>query len=375
MGGRGCALCAYVRSLWAALCLVALYPAPDVVLLDQVAAPIPLLRLLRPAVAVLFYCHFPDQLLAQRGARRSLRAAYRAPLDWAEEAATGAATRVVVNSAFTAAVFAATFATLHARGLRPEVLYPAVALPPAPPPPPGRAALVALRAAGAPHMDAGAGRLLLSINRFERKKGLPLALHAFAQLRHRPGFGDVRLVMAGGYDARLKENADVLSELRAAAAAAGLAADPPAVLFAPSCSGAAKAALLGAASVVLYTPQNEHFGIVPLEAGAAARPVVACASGGPMESLLHGETALLCQPSAAAFADAAAQLLDDPAAAVAMGAAARARCEAMFSRSAFGCKLEEICLQLCGQNPTAAAGDGGTAAAPQQRQGMQKKCK
>jgi glycosyltransferase involved in cell wall biosynthesis len=37
----------------------------------------------------------------------------------------------------------------------------------------------------------------LSINRFERKKNLNLALQAFAQLRLKSG---VKLVMAGGYD-------------------------------------------------------------------------------------------------------------------------------------------------------------------------------
>ncbi len=36
----------------------------------------------------------------------------------------------MVNSNFTADVFASTFTRLHARGLRPSVLYPAVALPP-----------------------------------------------------------------------------------------------------------------------------------------------------------------------------------------------------------------------------------------------------
>ena len=37
---------------------------------------------------------------------------------------------VLVNSAFTRGVFAATFTTLHARGIVPEVLHPAVCIPP-----------------------------------------------------------------------------------------------------------------------------------------------------------------------------------------------------------------------------------------------------
>lgn len=59
---------------------------------------VPLLRWLARA-PVLFYCHFPDLLLAQR--RSALHAAYRVPLDWVEQQTTGAADAVVVNSRFT----------------------------------------------------------------------------------------------------------------------------------------------------------------------------------------------------------------------------------------------------------------------------------
>eukprot|EP00955_Chlamydomonas_euryale_P011176 120591-Chlamydomonas_euryale.AAC.1 len=76
------------------------------------------------------------------------------------------------------------------------------------------------------------------------------------------------------------------------------AGEPLADLFFTVCTRRQRALLLAACSVVLYTPQNEHFGIVPLEAMAAGRPVVACASGGPLESVLHGETGMLCQPDA-----------------------------------------------------------------------------
>lgn len=48
---------------------------------------------------VLFYCHFPDLLLAKR--RSALHRAYRAPLDAIEEYTTGRADCVAVNSRFT----------------------------------------------------------------------------------------------------------------------------------------------------------------------------------------------------------------------------------------------------------------------------------
>lgn len=41
---------------------------------------------------------------------------------------------------------------------------------------------------------------------------------------------------------------------------------------------------------VLYTPPNEHFGIVPIEALEQRRPVIVCNSGGPAETVLEGVT-------------------------------------------------------------------------------------
>ena len=60
------------------------------------------------------------------------------------------------------------------------------------------------------------------------------------------------------------------------------------VTFCRSPSDEALHGLYGRASVVLYTPHDEHFGLVPVEAITAGRPVVACASGGPLE-VMGGE--------------------------------------------------------------------------------------
>ena len=80
------------------------------------------------------------------------------------------------------------------------------------------------------------------------------------------------------------------------------------VMFVQSFTDAERGALLAAACAVVYTPIDEHFGIVPLEAMAAGRPVLACNSGGPRESVLHGTTGLLAEPQPDAFARAMAQL-------------------------------------------------------------------
>jgi Glycosyl transferases group 1 len=46
----------------------------------------------------------------------------------------------------------------------------------------------------------------------------------------------------------------------------------------------------------------------PSQAMAAGRPVVACNSGGPRESVVHGRTGFLCEPTPASFAAAMLQL-------------------------------------------------------------------
>jgi glycosyltransferase involved in cell wall biosynthesis len=58
-------------------------------------------------------------------------------------------------------------------------------------------------------------------------------------------------------------------------------------------------------------PGEEDFGIVPLEAQACGRPVVALGRGGAVETIVDGDTGTLVgDPSAAAFADAMARTRD-----------------------------------------------------------------
>lgn len=204
------------------------------------------------------------------------------------------------------------------------------------------------------------GPILLSINRFERKKDIALALRAFAllleQLPHdsynRATAGSKRrgplsgkascasslalphLVIAGGYDTRVAENVEYYLELVQLARELGLLGDSPRVgdiaslipswpaasasaagttqqvayeqvlggahvTFVRSFTDEQKSAMLRAAAAVVYTPSREHFGIVPLECMSAGRPVIAVASGGPLESVVDGETGILCEPTPA----------------------------------------------------------------------------
>ncbi|GAB2228617.1 hypothetical protein Droror1_Dr00022737 [Drosera rotundifolia] len=104
------AVCAYLRCIYVALCMLFLWGSFDVILADQ--------------VSVVFYCHFPDLLLAKH--TTTLRRIYRKPIDYIEERTTGMADLIVMNSKFTASTFIRMFKYLNNNGIRPAVLYPAV---------------------------------------------------------------------------------------------------------------------------------------------------------------------------------------------------------------------------------------------------------
>lgn len=122
----------------------------------------------------------------------------------------------------------------------------------------------------------------------------------------------VKLVVAGGYDEAVAENVEYHEELKQMALDAGLTvADVKApfttdaqVEFLRSFSDEQKIQLLDSALAVLYTPPNEHFGIVPLEAMEAGCPVLADRSGGPCETVRHGVTGYLIPSGGAVVAGA-----------------------------------------------------------------------
>jgi glycosyltransferase involved in cell wall biosynthesis len=82
--------------------------------------------------------------------------------------------------------------------------------------------------------------------------------------------------------------------------------------------------LLGAADLFVWPAVREAYGMALLEAQAAGLPVVAGNAGGVAEIVRHGRTGLLTpEGDSAAFAEAVANLLSDPARRMVMGGAAR----------------------------------------------------
>lgn len=114
---------------------------------------------------------------------------------------------------------------------------------------------------------------------------------------------------SGGYDPRVSENVSYHQDLVALAESLKLsnatvksilpALAVPSdtdVIFLLSVPNALKQLLLNSAKLLVYTPSNEHFGIVPLEAMLSGVPVLAANTGGPTETVLEGETGWLRDP-------------------------------------------------------------------------------
>lgn len=314
----------------------------DLILADQITFHLPLLKILSP---VLFYCHFPDKFLAPKsdgvlGRNRNL---YRKVLDWAEEfCLLNGAKEIVVNSRFTQEKFKEAFKTIKTV---PKILYPGVEV-------------CEYSEEEEDGRDEKIKIILLSLNRFERKKDLHLAIESFQMYKEQQrGSNDLKLFLAGGYDPRVLENREHLKELKVLCDKFNLKnltlfrneyendfskidLEQIQVLFLPSISQETKRRLLKMSTGLLYTPSNEHFGIVPIEAMSNGLPVIAMNSGGPKETVLDGVTGYLCDPCSKSIAEAIGCLLNNDK--DGMGEAGRIRVKEMFSLKVFGDQLNSI---------------------------------
>jgi len=269
--GRCKALCANLRMLYLTLYML-LCLSCDLVIVDQVSSPLLLTWLVsKPS---LFYCHFPDLLLSPN--RSGLKVLYRAPLDWLEEVTTGLAHTILVNSNFTKEVFRQTFTRISEEV---SVLYPSL--------PVQVFQQEGLRPPSVPVWHSGT--TFLSINRFERKKNIGLAIDALSQLSP-AALEKSRLIIAGGFDLNNNENIQHYSELEKFARIKGVSEK---VIFLKSPSDSEKVWLLKNSSLLVYTPAGEHFGIVPLEAMYCLLPVLARNCGGPTETVVPQVTGWL----------------------------------------------------------------------------------
>lgn len=360
--GKGHILFSTLRNLAAARFIVANYGRTlgrndkrrvrngeyDVIVVDQLSTSIPLLAA-TPA-RILFYGHFPDLLLTQR--RSWIKRLYRMPFDWLEGFTTSCSDKIVVNSKFTKNQFFKTFPVLEQLNANLEVLYPSINFDKYDtntdyrelrakaimdswswfskswsPADATKAIVSALKDKREDTDDIPVSTaVFVSINRYERKKNIGLAISAYAILcknleasREKDaqyGYTSAKLIVAGGYDPKLAENVSYYKELIDHATSLGLKVSyfpiiRGDVIFMRDFTEAQRSALLRRAQAVIYTPENEHFGIVPIEAMYSGVPVIACASGGPLETVKpDGETGYLCEPTPLAFSEAMLSIMN-----------------------------------------------------------------
>lgn len=330
---------AAIRSIYLSLYLLIIGFRCDVLIADQITFHLPLLKLCSKT-GILFYCHFPDKFLAPKSEGLLRRGVYRRVLDWAEEKCLdlGAAV-VVVNSRFTQIKFKEAFESIK---IIPQVLYPGVET---------------LKDDEPRISTKSQFKVLLSLNRFERKKDLHLAIEAFKQLSDSNG---VKLILAGGYDFRILENREHSKELQDLCDKLGLKHQTlfrsdyekvedidligTEVTFLPSISQESKTILLQNSLGLIYTPSNEHFGIVPIEAMSHGLPVIAMNSGGPKETVTDGVVGYLCEPMAQDLAQCMNKLLIEGK--KEMGQAGKKRVNSLFSLKVFGDHLNNLLLQM-----------------------------
>jgi alpha-1,3/alpha-1,6-mannosyltransferase len=200
---------------------------------------------------------------------------------------------IVVNSNFTKKVFEDNFPIIRrcCKSHKPKVLYPSI-----------QEKSFKKSGKNMQTISEMLGReitrdtmVLTSLNRYERKKNIGLALESFAYMAERNTTQECVLVVAGGYDVRLPENVQHHLELVAKAEELNIKEK---IVFLRSISNDQRLVLLENTKVLLYTPENEHFGIVPVEAMHLGCIVIACNSGGPLESVADGKTGYLLSPDA-----------------------------------------------------------------------------
>ena len=179
---------------------------------------------------------------------------------------------------------------------------------------------------------------LLVLGRLVERKGQDDAVRALTDVP------DAELVVVGGPPADELDADPEVRRLRAVAEASGVA---DRLLLTGAVARADVPAWVRSADVVLAVPWYEPFGITPLEAMACARPVVATAVGGLVDTVADGVTGELVPPrDPGRLAAVLAALLADPARRAAYGSAGVARVRSRYRWSRVVADTEAVYRQV-----------------------------
>ncbi len=183
-----------------------------------------------------------------------------------------------------------------------------------------------------------------TVSALTRKKNVHNAIEALGILVNEQKRGDMRLKIVGDGSER--------AALERLAAGLHLTSRVEFLRFA---SDEALARVYREARLAVYVPVDEPFGLVPLEAMARGTPVIASNHGGPLESVVHGETGLHVDPfDPAAIAEAIASLYCDEGRLRTMGLNGARRVREQFTIESFLGRFERLALA------GGAEGAGGT---------------
>ncbi|KHN76171.1 Alpha-1,3/1,6-mannosyltransferase ALG2 [Toxocara canis] len=245
---------------------------PDLIVIDHSASCVPMIKWRFPRVKILFYCHFPQQLVTP--SRFFLYRWYSKAIGLIEGTMFNSADLIMVNSHFTERQFLRVMPDVCPSKLM--VVYPPCDV---------DSTSIGNKPISRKQRAYNVHYTFLSMNRFWPEKRLDIIVEAAKMLKSRNR--RPRILLAGSVMPHIPESRIYYELLKKMVDDLNVS---DLVEFIDSPTEAEKFALYRQCDTVLYTPPNEHFGIVPIEALEQRRPVIVCNSGGPAETVLEGIT-------------------------------------------------------------------------------------
>ncbi|MFN3325442.1 MAG: glycosyltransferase family 4 protein, partial [Bryobacteraceae bacterium] len=170
-------------------------------------------------------------------------------------------------------------------------------------------------------------------------KNIESAVAGFLEMKRRgPGTAAFRMVVAGHVDEKSRPYLQALRRL---------AAGREDIEFVISPSDAELSDLYRRCYAAVFTAWNEDWGMAPLEANAAGKPVLASRRGGLLESQVDGVTGFLVEPEVSDIAAGLLRLAKSPARVRMMGAIARLRV-ARFDWSNLVRRIDDVLEERAG---------------------------
>ncbi len=181
--------------------------------------------------------------------------------------------------------------------------------------------------------NEGDGKYFLYHSRIDRMKRQEYAINAFEQFLKQSKDKDYKLILSGTLSERYRSSTEYYDMLKAMHAKN--------VVFKLNPDDAEVKALYANCTALLFTPINEDFGIVPLEAMASSKAVIAVNEGGPSETVLQNKTGFLVN-STGEMARKMTFLTEHKGTAEEMGRQGRRRVEQAYSWDNFFNKFDAL---------------------------------